>query len=67
MPAPAGNYTVLMTETEMWDYLNDNCGVSEETLQVVTNLNGYRTDVLEDVLYVTTGYRTFDQHKEAGE
>jgi hypothetical protein len=43
-----------------WDKLLD-LGVSEETLQVVTDINGYRLDVLEDVLYATQGYHSFDQ------
>lgn len=42
-----------------WDYLLE-CGVSEETLQVVTCINGYTLETLEDVLYAKFGYRSFD-------
>ena len=48
---------------EMWDTLLD-MGVSEETLQVVTSINGYNTDTMEDVLYVVFGERTFDNNDE---
>lgn len=49
-----------MEISEMWDTLI-NLGVYEQTLHIVTNVVGYRTDVLEDVLYAHTGYRSFDQ------
>lgn len=51
-----------MTTTEtLWDYLLDNNIASEETLKVITSINGYNTETLEDVLYATTGYRTLEQ------
>ena len=46
-----------------WDFLADRVGVSEETLRIVTNINGYSVDTLKDVLYVVTGYRTMKQAK----
>ena len=45
----------------MWDYLLDNGIVSEETLKVITSINGYNIATLNDVLYATTGYRDLDQ------
>ena len=45
---------------EMWDTLLE-IGVSEQTLQVVTNINGYNEQSMKDILYVVTGYRDFDQ------
>lgn len=51
-----------MTTTEtLWDYLLDNNIASEETLKVITSINGYNTETLEDVLYATTGYRNLEQ------
>ena len=44
----------------MWDELL-LLGVSEQTLQIVTNINGYNEQTLCDVLYAHTGYRSFDQ------
>jgi hypothetical protein len=52
-----------MTNDEMYDYLTDVCGVSAETVSVVTSINGYNRETMEDILYVVTGYRTFDQAK----
>ena len=46
--------------TEAWDTL-EGLGVSEQTLQLITSINGYTIDTLEDVLYAHTGYRSFDQ------
>ena len=49
-----------MSTEQMWDALLE-LGVSEQTLQIVTSINGYSRDTLEDVLYAHTGYRNFDQ------
>ena len=48
----------------LWDYLVDNGVASEETLQVITSINGYNLETLNDVLYATTGYRTLEQAEE---
>ena len=45
----------------MWDRLKEEIGVSEETLQVVTSINGYNEETLLDILYAVTGYRNFEQ------
>ena len=44
-----------------WDILETECGVSEETLRTVTDINGCTMKVMEDILYTTTGYRKFSQ------
>lgn len=49
---------------ELWDKLIDDAGVSEDTLKVVTSINGYNIDTLEDILYATTGFRSFEQLDE---
>lgn len=56
-----------MSVGEAWDRLIDYNLASEETLQVVTSINGYSIDTLEDVLYATTGYRTFEQYLDEDE
>lgn len=43
-----------------WDILLD-MGVSEETLKVVTDINGYSYETLCDILYAVFGYRDFEQ------
>ena len=47
----------------MWDALLD-MGVEEQTLKIVTAINGYSRETMEDVLYAHTGYRTFEQLEE---
>ena len=56
---------IIMTKTnlsinEMWDTLLE-LGVSEQTLQVVTDINGYNEKSMKDILYSVTGYNDFDQ------
>ena len=50
-----------MTLAEQWDYLIENGIVSEETLRVVTNINGYNQETINDVIYAVTGYRDIQQ------
>ena len=50
-----------MSIQEAWDYLIETGLASEETLQVVTSINGYSLDTLESVLYATAGYHKFSQ------
>lgn len=53
-----------LTKTDMWSILKDEIGVSEETLRCVTDINGYSGDTMEDILYVMTGYRDFEQAQD---
>lgn len=52
-----------MTIDDMWDELEQR-GVSEETLQVVTNINGYNKESMYDILYVVFGERIFAYEEE---
>lgn len=49
-----------MTTAEMRDAL-EGLGVSHETLQVVTDINGYSEQTMRDVLYAVAGCHDFDQ------
>ena len=53
------DYANLNTE-EMWDLLENYC-CSEETIRVVTSINGYSKETMLDILYATTGLRSFEQ------
>ena len=55
--------TTTLTTQEMWDTLLE-LGVSEQTLQIITDINGYDADTMRDVLYAHTGYHCFDQLDE---
>lgn len=48
-----------------WELLID-MGVSEETLRVVTDINGYNYKTLCDILYVVFGYRDFEEYENGG-
>lgn len=43
-----------------WDTLLE-MGVSKQTLNIVTSINGYTLETLENVLYAHTGYQSFEQ------
>lgn len=49
-----------MTVQQMWERLEE-LGVSEQTLQIVTDINGYNEETMLDILYAHTGYRNFYQ------
>ena len=53
-----------MTERDMYDYLENYMGVSEETLTVVSKINGDNYKTYEDILYVLTGYSDFESYME---
>ena len=46
---------------EMWGWLVDMGIATDEELQLITDINGYSIDTLEDVLYSRTGYRSREQ------
>ena len=54
-----------MSIEQMWERLSD-MDVSEQTLQIVTDINGYSEETLLDILYAHTGYRNFEQLEEVG-
>jgi len=47
-----------------YNYILDMEIVSQETMDVVTNINGYNIETLNDILYVTTGYHDLEQYSE---
>ena len=47
--------------TKVWNYLIENSIATEEELQLITNINGYNLDTLNDVIYARTGYRNYEQ------
>lgn len=49
--------------SRMWDELL-MMGVSEETLTIITSINGFNEDTLKDVLYASFGERSFEFEDE---
>ena len=54
---------MFIRENEIWDFILENKIASEETLQVVTNINGYSEEALSDLLYAVTGYHSIEQYQ----
>lgn len=52
---------------EAYNFMLTNEIVSEETLNVITSINGYNIDTLNDVLYCRSGYHNFEQLFECEE
>lgn len=42
---------------EYWDFLIEHEVATEQELQLVTSLMGYKYETLDDILYCRTGYR----------
>lgn len=55
--------TTTLTLAEMWETL-EYLGVSEQALQLITDINGYNAETMCDVLFWQTGYRSFEQLEE---
>lgn len=52
-----------MNIDEVWDLFLTWDICSEETLNVVTSINGYSLETMADILYATTGLRNIEQLK----
>ena len=48
-------------ENKTWSYLVDNGYFTEEELQLITDINGYNMETLNDCIYARYGYRSLDQ------
>ena len=53
-----------MTLNQYYNYLIDYQIASEEALNLLTSINGYNEDTLNDALYCLTGYRDIEQYTE---
>lgn len=49
---------------KMWEFLENEVGISTETIDLITDINGYNETTMCDILYARTGYRDFDQIEE---
>jgi hypothetical protein len=49
---------------KIWDRIIELEIATEEELELVTSINGYNIDTLNDVIYVRTGYRNIEQLEE---
>lgn len=51
-----------MSLEEYYNYLSSYELVSVETLDIITAINGYNEDTLNDILYVVSGYHDIQQY-----
>lgn len=54
-------------ESEIWEYLIDSGLCTEEALHLLTNINGYSVETLNDAIFSLTGYRDLSQLKDEDE
>ena len=53
-----------MDRYDIWDAIVEHGIATEEELELVTAINGYHDDALNDVIFVRTGYRNIEQFLE---
>lgn len=53
-----------MNLEKYYNYLIDYELVSQETLDIITSINGYNEKTLDDVLYCVSGYHDIEQYLE---
>lgn len=51
---------MVLEQQVIWSWLREH-GVSEEALDLVTDINGYTVETLNDVLFTRFGYHSLDQ------
>lgn len=52
------------TINKVWDLLIEYGVATQEELKLVTCINGYNIDTLNDVIYARTGYRNIEQMQD---
>ena len=53
-----------MNLKEYYDYLIEHEIVTEDEIDLVTKINGYNEETLDNILYVRTGYQDLEQYTE---
>lgn len=54
-------------KTVIWDYLIDYGIATENEVRLVTCINGFNEESLNDIIYARTGYRSIEQLKNEEE
>lgn len=53
-----------MNIDEQWGYLVEYGYTTDDTLKVITSINGYNQETINSVIYAVTGYHDIDQLTE---
>ena len=59
------NYQLYGDVNQVWDFLVASELFTEAELELITCLNGFRLDVLNDCIFARYGYRSLQQMLEA--
>ena len=46
---------------KLWDFITVNEIATDDEIRLVTNINGYNEETLNDIIYVCIGYRDYEQ------
>lgn len=49
------------TESKIYDFIVENCIATEAEIQLVTNINGWNVEALNDIIFARTGYHDPEQ------
>ena len=60
----AMNNTVEPTTLDVWHFLLDNHIANEREMILVTKINGYKVETLNDILFARTGYNDIEQYAQ---
>ena len=50
-----------MDKTKIWDFIINNEIATEDELQLITDINRYNKEALNNVIYAKIGYHDMDQ------
>ena len=53
-------------ESMLWEFIIDNNIATESELQLVTSINGWTEETMNDVIYVKKGLRNYEQCTSEG-
>ena len=53
----------MLDVNDLYEALIDEELFTEEELRLITDINGYNVDTLNDCIYARYGYRTYEQMK----
>ena len=54
-----------MTENELFDRIINDGIATESEVDLVTDIAGYSVEILNQIIYVRTGYRNIEQYEES--
>ena len=49
----------------IWEFITDEGIATDEELQLITSINGYNLEALNDVIFVRSGYHSVEQYEES--